>query len=586
VHDVSHRVSSDRLSTRSLGACLSNRRHAPRWSAYWIATLTALAGAAVLIYWDWTARPLWVDEEMILLNVRGRALGRLAGPLWLDQSAPLGWLALERLVLLTFGSGERAVRMVNVLFGIGTLVTAVWIGRRWMSPVGAAILALLCSIGEWLVFFTLELKHYSADAFWALLLPALGAWTLDAAPDLSADVSSQLTGRVAVWWTVASVGMWFGNGALFVTPACAAVLLIECWRRGWRAALWTSILGIAWLASFGLNYTLVLRHALGNPYLQNFWAFAFPPASAGVAGTLRWLLGQFEPFAVKPAGSGLWVMFWVASTTGIIFAIATRRALGLMLATVPLSAVALALLRLVPTMERLSLWVVPALYVGVGLCAEASLSLGRRQYSRGRPAGLFFAVAAAVTTIAVSVDILRRGAASLEARPHSNYGLDDRRSVRFLMAVRRPGDVLMTTHFGLAAVWWYGRLSVSGPDRGGSLVDGSPIFEVGYRSPGRDCEQGTDEMNAALGGHSRVVVYLGFRQNVEPPGFDDLVLETLGRRGALVTYQGYADKSRIAVFDLGVAPLEKLVIPLEPGSEPAKVPAATGCVGAKPARRW
>src|SRR6202035_4621790 len=100
---------------------------------------------------------------------------------------PLGWLALERLVLLTFGSSERAVRMVNVLFGIGTLVTALWIGRRWMSPVGAAILALLCSIGEWLVFFTLELKHYSADAFWALLLPALGEWTLDAAPDLRVD---------------------------------------------------------------------------------------------------------------------------------------------------------------------------------------------------------------------------------------------------------------------------------------------------------------------------------------------------------------------------------------------------------------
>ena len=84
----------------------------------------------------------------------------------------------------------------------------------------------------------------------------------------------------------------------------------------------------------------------------------------------------------------------------------------------------------------------------------------------------------------------------------------------------------------------------------------------------------------------RVVVYLGFRQNVEPPGFDDLVLETLGKRGALVTYQGYAEKSRVAVFDLGAAPLDKLVIPVEPGSEPANVPAATGCVGAKPARRW
>jgi hypothetical protein len=548
--------------------------------AYWIATLTALVGAGLLIYWEWTARPLWVDEEMILLNVRDRALARLAGPLWLDQSAPLGWLALERLVMLTCGSGERAVRLVNVLFGLGTLVTAVWIGRRWMSPVGAAILALLCSTGEWLVFFTLELKHYSADAFWALFLPALGAWALEA------DGSSNLTRRVAVWWTVAVVGQWFGNGALFVTPACAVVLFIECWRRGWRVALWTSIAGLAWLASFGLNYALVLRHARGNAYLQNFWAFAFPPASAGVAGTLQWLLGQFEPFAAKPAGSGLWIMFWVASASGIIFAITTRRALGLMLATVPLSALALALLRLVPTVERLTLWVIPALYVGVGLCADASLSLGRRNCSRGRPARLVFAVAAAVTAIAVCVDVFHRGVVALEARPHSNYGLDDRRSVRFLMAVRRPGDVLMTTHFGLAAVWWYGRLDISGPDRGGSLHDGTPIFEVGHLPPGPNCDQGADEMNAALGDHSRVVVYLGFRTNVEPPGFDSLVLDHLSRRGALVGYQRYADDSRIAVFDLGTAPVVKPIIPLERGSHPAQVPDATDCVGAKPARRW
>jgi hypothetical protein len=335
-----------------------------------------------------------------------------------------------------------------------------------------------------------------------------------------------------------------------------------------------------------LNYTLVLRHPLGNAYLQSFWAFAFPPASAGVVGTLQWLLGQFEPFAAKPAGSGLWVMFWVASASGIIFAIATRRALGLMLATVPLSALALALLRLVPTVERLTLWVVPALYVGVGLCADGSLSLGRRSYSRGRPAGLVLAVAAAVTAIAVCADVFRRGAVDLEARPHTNYGLDDRRSVRFLMAVHRPGDVLMTTHFGLAAIWWYGRLNVSGPDRGGSLQDGSPIFEVGHLPPGRNCDQGTDEMTAALGGHPRVVVYLGFRTNVEPPGFDRLVLDHLSRRGALIVYQRYADDSRIAVFDLDAAPVVEPIIPLEQGSHAAQVPDATSCVGAKPARRW
>ena len=128
-------------------------------SSHWIAYAIAIAGAGLLVYWCRLARPLWVDEEMIALNARWRSFADLGGPLWLDQSAPLGWLALERAVLVAFGTGERAARALPVVCGIGTLAVAAWIGRRWMTALGAAILVGLCSIGPWIVFFTLELKQ-------------------------------------------------------------------------------------------------------------------------------------------------------------------------------------------------------------------------------------------------------------------------------------------------------------------------------------------------------------------------------------------------------------------------------------------
>src|SRR5262245_53757437 len=108
-----------------------------------------MAGALVLIYWTSLARPLWVDEEMLLLNVRERGFLELTGPLWLDQSAPLGWLWLQRLLLLTLGASEPALRSLTVAFGIAMLSTALWIGRRWMGPAGAAVFAALCGIGIW-----------------------------------------------------------------------------------------------------------------------------------------------------------------------------------------------------------------------------------------------------------------------------------------------------------------------------------------------------------------------------------------------------------------------------------------------------
>ena len=119
---------------------------------------------------------MWVDEEMLALNVRDRGFLHLAGPLWLDQSAPLGWLALERLLMLLLGTGERAVRALTVLFGTRHADDGVVDRAAVDDGVGAAVLVALCGTGEWLVFFTLELKHYSADAAGALLVPALAAW--------------------------------------------------------------------------------------------------------------------------------------------------------------------------------------------------------------------------------------------------------------------------------------------------------------------------------------------------------------------------------------------------------------------------
>src|ERR1700681_3909765 len=85
-------------------------RVAPFVAAVVSAAMVALVGAVTLIYqWSW-ARPLWLDEEMIALNLRNRNLAELPGPLWLNQSAPLGWLALERVLVVQFGGTERTLR--------------------------------------------------------------------------------------------------------------------------------------------------------------------------------------------------------------------------------------------------------------------------------------------------------------------------------------------------------------------------------------------------------------------------------------------------------------------------------------------
>jgi hypothetical protein len=554
------------------------KRTEPR-AFFWVAPAIAIAGAGLLIYWTGRARPLWLDEEMLGLNVRSRGFADLAGALWLDQSAPLGWLALERLVMVVFGTGERSVRLLTTVFGSGTLVVAVWIGRRWMNALGAAVLVSLCAFSEWVIFFTLESKHYSADTFWALGVPALAAWAIEPGD------SSLLRRRLALWWVATAIGIWFGNGAVFVAPACAVVLLVMTLRRGgWRLASWFAAVGFIWLGSFALSYLLVLRHALANAYMRNYWAFAFPPVSEGAAATFRWMIAELEPFAGKPASSGLWRMFWLAWAGGIAFAVLRRRALGLMFATVPISAVLLAIAHVIPIFERLTLWAVPGLYVGIALCADGAVWLAARPASRGRPLALACAIVAGVLSVTVCLDVVRLGLRAQTYRdPHSNYGLDDRSSVRWLLEAHRAGDVILTTHYGLVAIWWYSGMDVSDPDRSGHLPDGTPMFELGHVD-GADCGPAERQLGNLLAVHPRAVVYLGFRLNVLPIGFDNLAFKELGQRGELTAYKPFADKSRLAVFTVGRPSARELLLPEQQSAPDPIVP--EGCLSITPARRW
>jgi hypothetical protein len=528
---------------------------------------------------------MWVDEEMLGLNVRDRGFSQLAGPLWLNQSAPFGWLVLERMTMLVLGTGERAVRTLTVLFGIGTLTTAWWIGRRWMTPLGAAVLVALCGTSEWLVFFTLELKHYSADAAGALLIPALAAWTLD-------DDRCRFGRRAVAWWAAAAVAMWFSNGALFVTPLCAVVLFgaviirrNKPKREARNDAIRFFLGGFGWLASFGICYAVVLRPALGNSFLKEYWAFAFPPTADGVGATASWLISQLLPFAVKPISTRMPGVFWAAYVAGIATALARRSSIAIAFATVPVSAVLLAVAHFVPTFERLAIWTVPAFYVGVALCADSAFVFAASGVDRVRR--LPAAVVLGGLALLVSYDVVKHGVFAIEHRPRSNYGLDDRASVKWLLDVEKPGDAILTTHLGLPAVWWYSGTSIADLDRSGRLRTGTPLYVIHHVEDEAECPRWWAALDAIARDHSRIVVYLAFRMNVEPEGFDRLVLEEFGRRWPLVGYKEYAEVSRMAIFDLAGGPGGPVVIPPRPGAAPeVPVPIPPGCVSVTPASRW
>lgn len=534
------------------------RRHPwVRWLD--LATVTAIGGATLIVDRWLGARPLWLDEEMVALNARDRPFAELAGTLWLDQSAPLGWLATERAVMSVFGLGEAAVRGLPAVVGVAAVAAAAWVGRRWMTAAGAAALVAMSSLGLWTFHYALEAKPYSGDTLFGLLLPTVVVWAVEG------DSARTRLRRAAIWWALAAGGQWFAYGALFVAPACAAALGVALWRiDGWRNAMTFALFGIGWLVAFAVNYLLVLRFTLENDALRELWSVLATPTATRVLD-----------LADNPGGTTRGVLFWTSALCG--FALARRRVIGCVFGAVPLSAFVLGAVGLVPLHGRLALWTVPALYVGIASCAEAGARRLRDASVRAHPVRVAVAMIMVVAGLWVSVDIVRRGWREIVEGfpPDSNHAYDDRSGVRWLLAQRRPGDAVLATRLSLPGVWWYGGIPLASPTLGTALPDGSPVFEVFHVPNEEACS-----LRDALARYPRVLLYMGFPDR--PDGFDDLVLRELARTGQLREVRRFSTFSLAAVVDLnhGETP------PAGDEGHPVQAPRLDGCVSVRPARRW
>ena len=533
-----------------------------------IAALVAAAGALLLVYqWRW-GRMLWLDEEMIAINIRDRTVRQLAGSLALGQAAPYGWLLLQRAMFVLFGPGERVLRAVPALFGVGLVFAAVWVGQRWMTQAGAIALTFLCAAGQWVTFYALELKHYSADTCFGLVLPALAAWAIE-------------ENRILTWWIVAAIAQWFSNGALFVAPACALVMVVSrCASTGpatLRSVATTAVRaaapGLIWIASFVLNDIVTLGPARSSEFLRHYWADAFPPAGASLAAIVRWVIAQLGPLAVKPGGSGFGVWFWAVAAAGFILARRTSVVTRIMFAIIPVSGLFWAAVRLVPMFERLSLWMVPAAYVGVAFAADAAADtiVHARIHRRWMPT--LVALCGAVIVVLLIADVANRGTTYLAlSEPEANHEVDDRGAVRWLARQRQPGDVWVTTHNALPAVWWYGG-------------DADPVLEVLLNTDREGC--GPSELSAVLrrAGAPRALVYLGFGHEV-PTQFDDALVGRLGAIGQIRAYSRFGQSSQALVVDLRDRPSGPISLRELGAPQTAPAVEVSGCIEATAARRW
>jgi 4-amino-4-deoxy-L-arabinose transferase-like glycosyltransferase len=244
-------------------------------------TLLVLGGLAVFFrVYDLGARNLWTDEAWVALAALQPTPG---AALAVGQSTPPFYLLTVWAAAHLLGGGEAVLRSLSLLFGLGTLAFFWLLARALVSkPISLFSLAFV-SLSPVMVYYSKELKQYSGDAFFAVLIFFL-VERLRAAGGQRGWLALALAGLL---------GMGFSHPLVFILPVAGLVLMLDLPAGGRLRVLG---LGAVWAFSFVAYYLAFFRNQV-DPELVAYFAQDFPDLS-GPLTFLRWL------------GEALYRYFW------------------------------------------------------------------------------------------------------------------------------------------------------------------------------------------------------------------------------------------------------------------------------------
>jgi len=213
-------------------------------------------------------RSLWHDEANLALNLVNRTFGGLTQPLDYDQGAPIGFLFIEKLFMIVMGNKDYVLRLFPLLSGLLAVYLIYRIGREYFGA-GGLFAVLMFTISWPLIYYSSELKQYSSDTMFVLLLNYL------AFRCLSENVHPK---DFFLLGTAGFISIWISHPSAFVLIGIGLVLFFEkLIRKTYVSLFWTLSMGTAWMVSFGATYLVSLRYLMSDQSLGNYWRHGFMP---------------------------------------------------------------------------------------------------------------------------------------------------------------------------------------------------------------------------------------------------------------------------------------------------------------------
>lgn len=208
------------------------------------------------------------DEASLALNIVTRSFAGLMEPLGYHQAAPLGFLYIEKTLVILLGNRDYILRLFPLISGLLAVYLLHRIVLDYFSTVGIFAL-LMFALNPWLAFFSSEFKQYGSDVMVTLLLVYLSLRCL----------KEEAQFRDFLWLgAVGTVTIWISHVSVFILVGSGLALALEKYVYKKRIPFyWLLGLAAAWLTSFGIDYLVSLQYTAENIYFQTFWMKSFLP---------------------------------------------------------------------------------------------------------------------------------------------------------------------------------------------------------------------------------------------------------------------------------------------------------------------
>ncbi|HAY21922.1 MAG TPA: hypothetical protein DCY27_07095 [Desulfobacterales bacterium] len=398
---------------------------------FWVILLLILGIGVFFRLYGLGDRDLWTDEAWVALAATQPtapevlAAGKSTPPLYLLTVWEVGRL---------LGRSEAALRLTSCLLGIGALLLFWRLAGRVLPPGGALIALGLAAVSRRWVYFSKELKQYSADLFFAVLVFYL----------VERQLRRQGRGGWLLLTVLMALGLGFSHPLIFLLPVAAVVLWWELPDS--RREIYRACGGLALI--FAGYYWFFFRGQV-DPELLIYWQADFPVLTS--IGDFLWWLGgawsRYGRYFFGFWGAPIALVFLLA---GLIYWLKSSRPRIIWYFFGPLLfALAAAWAQRYPFMGgaggvRLMMFSAPMLYLVVAAGIMAVVALGWRRW---KIAGL---ILAAVVLIWVQPVMLWRE----NLHPRANRE-EIEPLVRYVQTHRRPADLIYVYYFAIHPFKFY-----------------------------------------------------------------------------------------------------------------------------------